>query len=233
MVQPLRRDREGLQAEWPERLKQQFTDSRNGAKAIAYAFDLRDRWGRSLLQKGTHSPAYLPSIDQPIHAELISPDLVGPKNIAAILSTAVLVAEQYILEQVLTRVIRGDERAYDTLTALLGNAIALDAVTIARKIMSSTDDSAAPLLGRQFCSCDNLIAVIRQACKTNYLIQYIERLFTGGSTAPDVNTSAALAIIGHIGDKVTEFMRSTSPDNRGRGISAGISLTHAMVQNLT
>ncbi|KAK4908151.1 hypothetical protein LTR49_022930 [Elasticomyces elasticus] len=224
MVQPLRRDREGLQAEWPERLKQQFTDSRNGAKAIAYAFDLRDRWGRSLLQKATHSPAYLPSIDQPIHAELISPDLVRPKNIAAILSTAVLVAEQYILEQVLTRVIRGDKRACDTLTALLGNAIALDAVTIAREILSSTDDLAAPLLGRQFCSCDNLIAVIRHACKTNYLIQYIERLFTGGSTAPNVNTSAALAIIGHIGDKVTEFMRSTSPDIHGRGISVGISL---------
>ncbi|KAK4909468.1 hypothetical protein LTR49_021747 [Elasticomyces elasticus] len=224
MVQPLRYDQEGLQAEWPERLKQQFTDSRNGAKAIAYAFHLRDRWGRCLHQKGTHSPAYLPSIDQPIHAELISPDLVAPKNIAAILSIAVLVAEQYILEQVLTRVIRGDKRAYDTLTALLGNAIAFDAVTIAREIMSSTDDLAAPLLGRQFCSCDNRVAVIRHACKTNYLIQYIERLFTGGFTGPNVNTFAALAIIGHVGDKVTEFMRSTSPDIHGRDISAGLSL---------
>ncbi|KAK4891188.1 hypothetical protein LTR49_028685, partial [Elasticomyces elasticus] len=78
---------------------------------------------RSLLRDETCIPAQMPSIDEPIRAKSINPDLQNTKDIAAILSTGFLVAEQYVVEHFLTKASQGDEQGHQTLNTFLAMSL--------------------------------------------------------------------------------------------------------------
>ncbi|OQN95538.1 hypothetical protein B0A48_18647, partial [Cryoendolithus antarcticus] len=124
MVQVLISDSDGQQAEWPARLKPRFIDNQNGTCAIASAFDLQDTEGRSLLIRKTNSSlsSPLPSVDVEIDAALVELKHCSGRTLAALIATAVLALEQYIVHNVLSNAVKGDRSAGDTLVMALGLA---------------------------------------------------------------------------------------------------------------
>ncbi|WP_207384164.1 Dot/Icm T4SS effector Ceg17 [Legionella nagasakiensis] len=164
-----------------ETLPIRFTNSShiccNNLKAIAYAFDLKDCEGAILFKAYDDTPLVEPSptmIDVKLNGELATPSFNTGMHVSAVLSTADLVAEQMILEQLLARsleseapiessdlyklcidVLEDEEKARTLVTQLM---------ELARTIVVYGKNPDAPklALGLQYSYCQDLVTLLRE-----------------------------------------------------------------------
>jgi hypothetical protein len=91
-------------AEFPPAFNLNFKAIKNNAKALAYAFSMKDGEGTLVLQNGNEKDPFYVSSELPdlgINGKLLAPSLTDSRHCAALLSTAILVAEQMIIEQLI------------------------------------------------------------------------------------------------------------------------------------
>ncbi|MGL5742132.1 MAG: Dot/Icm T4SS effector Ceg17 [Legionella sp.] len=189
--------KQSARAELPLAFNLDFKTIKNNAKALAYAFNMKDGNGFSVLQNGEKEDAFyqderLPDLE--IKGELLTPSLTDSRHCAAILSTAMLVAEQMILEQLLASIVRndGNEHYVHALTAILkmchgGNTEHAEKacehlLTLAKKCHKS---DLIPLLGLQYEHCAELITALRSSIGTDHLIHLASALGTESHSTPE------------------------------------------------
>lgn len=170
-----------------------FRTIENNAKSMAYAFNMKDGVGTSVLQHNENECFYqdeeLPDLG--MKGELLAPSLTDSRHCAALLSTAILVAEQMILEQLLTSLFQEESneeytRAFKSLLETCqgensGNAY-VDLFQLASKCKKT---EKVPLLGLQYEHCSELIVALRSYIGTNTLIHLASQLGTEEYSTPE------------------------------------------------
>lgn len=240
MVQPLMATQaDSTRTKLPLRFNNPFKVTLNNSKAIAYAYELKDKQSHSLLQfsdqenKFYHDPEML---DIGIHGTLQTPELNSPKRVAALLATAVLVAEQIIIEQLLPAVCESD---------LDPRAIALKKILL----LSDPDGEAhyeqlkqlvadlprqnnKLVLGLQIPYCDDIVNILRKVLGHDGLIEIVEQLYQSDA---DTNLlieklqnlqshQNALVNLMEIGKIFQELPGISVVTQGSRGINAGLEL---------
>ncbi|ARM35242.1 Dot/Icm T4SS effector Ceg17 [Legionella longbeachae] len=171
-----------------------FKAIENNAKALAYAFNMKDGNGVPVLHLDEEECFYqdkeLPDLG--MKGVLLAPSLTDSRHCAALLSTAILVAEQMILEQLLTCVFQkeSNEEYLHTFQSLLKicqgknsqNAYE-DLYRLASKCKESED--GIPLLGLQYEHCAELITALRSYIGTDVLIHFASQLGTEEHSTPE------------------------------------------------
>ncbi|MCW8408534.1 hypothetical protein OQJ13_06055 [Legionella sp. PATHC035] len=207
-------------------LTNSYAVSQNTLKAIIYAFDLVKKDGSPALDLDKETPLITDEglIDVRINGRLADPDLKNPKNIAALLSIAVLVSEQMIIEQLLRDTVHyGEEHP---------NARALKAILNDDKLFLKLKELASklpanengPILGVQFSYCAELVASLREKLGTNHLIERVHQLESGESKDIDSNAAIALETLFNVGDTLQQLEATSGVKANSRGINAGLTL---------
>ncbi|MGM9453223.1 Dot/Icm T4SS effector Ceg17 [Legionella bozemanae] len=229
MIQPLKATlAQSVRHPLLKHLTNSYPTNQNTLKAIIYAFDL---------QKKDDSPAlYLDEtpistdeglIDVRINGQLAAPDLTHPKNAAALLSIAVLVSEQMIIEQLLRDAVHYGEEHPNTRalkTILNDDELFLKLKEDASHLPSN---EKGPILGLQFAYCEEIVAQIREKLGTNHLIEVIRQLDnTENDETPDVNSNLIIALktLFNIGETLQQLEGTSGIKANSRGINGGLSL---------
>ena len=203
-----------------------YTANQNTLKAIIYAFDLQKKTGTPALYPDHETPLSTDEglIDVRINGQLAEPDLTNPKNAAALLSIAILVSEQMIVEQLLRDAVQyGEEHP---------NAKALKAILNDDKLfMKLRNDAshlpanqAGPLLGLQFPYCEEIVAQLRKNLYSKHLIELIRQLDNDEDINIDENTLFALRTLFNVGEIVQQLEITSGIKESSRGINGGLSL---------
>ncbi|KTD41066.1 Dot/Icm T4SS effector Ceg17 [Legionella parisiensis] len=230
MVQPLK-ETLAQSARHPllKHLTNSYIVNQNTLKAIIYAFDLqkRDDSPALYLNEDTHISTDTGLIDVRINGQLAEPDLTNPKNAAALLSIAVLVSEQMIIEQLLRDVVHyGEEHP---------NARALKAILnddelflkLRKEASHLPTNESGPILGLQFAYCEEIVAQIREKLGTNHLIEIVRQLESiENNEALDINSDGvpALKTLFNTGETLQQLEGTSGIKASSRGINGGLSL---------
>lgn len=180
--------------ELPVAFKLGFNAIENNAKALAYAFNMKDGNGMPVLHLDEEECFYqdkeLPDLG--IKGVLLAPSLTDSRHAAALLSTAILVAEQMILEQLLTSLFQkeSNEEYVHALQSLLKRCQGKESqeayenlCLLASKCKKSED--GIPLLGLQYEHCAELITALRSYIGTENLINLASKLGTEEYSTPE------------------------------------------------
>ncbi|MCE0724044.1 Dot/Icm T4SS effector Ceg17 [Legionella resiliens] len=227
MVQPLKTTLEqSVRHPLLKHLTNSYTTNQNTLKAIIYAFDLQKKDGSPALYLDREMPITTDEglIDVRINGQLTDPDLTNPKNAAALLSIAVLVSEQMILEQLLRDTLHyGEEHP---------NARALKAILNDDEFFLNLREDAlhlptnenGPILGLQFAYCEKIVAQLREKLGTNHLIEVIRQLENDESM--DINSDATIALqkLFTIGETLQRLEGISGVKANSRGINGGLGL---------
>lgn len=164
-----------------------FNIIQNNAKAIAYSLDLKAKNGEAVLKlEDEKAPVSIDSdlVDCKINGSLSDPTLNNPKHIASILSAAMLVTEQVMMEQLLRDAcLHGDNHPNaKALKNLLknnarGNSEALYAELISMARMVPQNRMLGPVLGLQFSYCESIVETIRESLGFSHQKSLMERIF--------------------------------------------------------
>ena len=231
MVQPLKQT---LPMSTRPKLPIQYMDSfkvvSNTAKAVAYAYDLKNKDASTIL-KLTNPEADFSNdsdlIDVHINGELQNPSLTNPKHAAALLATAILVTEQIIVEQLLRDAVKNGmnhPHAIALKTIINDDSCYSNLVKMASQLPSN---DFGPILGVQFAYCDPIIKILRTKLGHQTLIELTEKLYqTNSYTSVSLNSKVSLAL-NHLiktGDILQALDNISAKNQQSRGINAGLLL---------
>ncbi|KTD73067.1 Dot/Icm T4SS effector Ceg17 [Legionella tucsonensis] len=227
MIQPLKTSlTQSTRHPLLKQLTNSYTVNQNTLKAIIYAFDLQKKNGSPALYLDKETPISTDEglIDVRINGELATPNLSNPKNAAALLSIAVLVSEQMIIEQLLRDTAHyGEEHP---------NAQALKAILnddelflkLREESLHLPTNENGPILGLQFAYCEEIIAQIREKFGTNHLIEVIRQLENDEPMVINPNTITALRTLFGVGETLQQLEGTSGIKAYSRGINGGLSL---------
>ena len=240
MVQSLRVTRnKSTRKELPIRFTNPFKVTLNNTKAIAYAFGISD------LNK---EPVFIPDpkapfsedhnlIDVSVNGNLKAPSLTYGKHAASVLSTAMLVAEQMVLEQHLRDAINTDT-VEDLISKITGNYNKLEVTALAQTLINAAKyaprDENGPILGLQFPHCDTMVGLLRTVLGFDILLDLntiLERdgMMTDAAVSeflaehPRGELLRALKNLSRIANFVQNDEGTTGRWEHSRGIHAGLT----------
>ncbi|GAB4189161.1 MAG: Dot/Icm T4SS effector Ceg17 [Simkaniaceae bacterium] len=190
MVQHLRVTQPAsTRSELPLRFTNPFIVQHNNIKAIAHAFQIEDSLGNPVFQAEEISddPRL---IDCCLNGDLALPSLSLGKHAAAILSSAILVSEQMLLEQLIRESVNANSE--EGLTALLEKITGSSGPNVSKAakqlfMMASQvkKDENGPILGLQFDYCDPMVSLLRETLHFDKLILLVEHLEKEGIYTED------------------------------------------------
>ncbi|MBS0603977.1 MAG: hypothetical protein JSS60_02950 [Verrucomicrobia bacterium] len=221
----------------PLRLTYPFRVLHNTAKAIAYAYDLKYKGMPLLRFESLTKDQRLPDVS--INGELALPSLSFGKHASAILSTALLVGEQMLLEQILRDAIKtgGARAVVNLLNKIMGGNP--EAKMIAEKIMKlsaqADQDEHGPVLGLQFEQCEEIISLLRKSLGFDLLINLADTLDQQGIMTDDAlnafftknskeKLDSALQNLFRLGELIQSTPHLSAQSEGSKGINAGLVL---------
>ncbi len=164
----------------PLRFTNPFIVTLNNSRAIAHAFDANYN-GMPLfrLEALVTDDRYK---DILVEGQLALPSLSYGKHAAAILSMAILVSEQMLLEQIFREafVTGGKEGIADVLRQVLGDKENITELASKIAELIGGINEKDPILGLQFDYCDEIVSTLRSALGTNLLIDLVQKLEQDG-----------------------------------------------------
>ncbi|WP_454780983.1 Dot/Icm T4SS effector Ceg17 [Legionella sp. WA2022007384] len=227
MIQPLKTTlAQSVRHPLLKQLTNSYPANQNTLKAVIYAFDLEKRNGSPALHLNQEQPLSIDEglIDVRINGELANPELTNPKNAAALLSIAILVTEQMIIEQLLRDAVRyGEEHP---------NVHALKVMLNDDKLFLKLREQAShlpcnesgPILGLQFSYCEEIIAQLREKLGTKHLIKIIHQLENGESMDSNPDAIIALKELFNVGELLQQLEQTSGSKAHSRGINGGLSV---------
>ncbi|MCW8471866.1 hypothetical protein OQJ19_14635 [Fluoribacter gormanii] len=227
MIQPLKTTlAQSARHRLLKQLTNSYTANQNTLKAVIYAFDLQKKNGSPALHLNQEIPISIDEglIDVRINGRLTNPDLNNPKNAASLLSIAILVSEQMIIEQLLRDAVHyGEEHP---------NAQALKAILKDDKLFLKIREQAShlpgnesgPTLGLQFSYCEEIVAQLREKLGTKHLIEVIHQLENGEPIDVAPNAIAALKELFNVGEILQQLEQTSGRNANSRGINGGLSV---------
>lgn len=228
MVQPLRKTQEeSVRSKLPLRFTNPFKVTQNNAKAVAYAFNLKDKEEHMLLQQSPEDEPYTADkdlLDVAINGELRNPKLDHEEHISALLSAAILVSEQMMIEKLLRDAVKyGDDHvnAHALRRILKNDEVYQQLIKMASELSAN---EKGPILGLQFSYCDQMVEVLRKALKHDVLIQAAKDLFAKKYDTDHPVAAEALAGLFEIGEVLQQLEGVSVRDQYSRGINAGLLL---------
>jgi hypothetical protein len=218
-----------------KQLTNSYKVSQNTLKAIIYAFDLTKKDGSSALYLDPEKPLSMDEdlIDVRINGQLATPDLTNPKNTAALLSVAVLVSEQMIVEQLLRDTVRFgvDHSSAQALKAILNNEELF--LKLQYQAASLPTNQSGPILGVQFPYCEEIVAQLRENLGFNQLIELIQELEDEQTVEMSPRRLNALKTLVAIGETLQQVETTSGVKVNSRGILAGlIPVIHKLAPSL-
>ncbi|WP_133135357.1 Dot/Icm T4SS effector Ceg17 [Legionella rowbothamii] len=240
MVQPLRVSQaKSKRTVLPLRFTNPFEVTINNLKGIAYAFDLKDSNGQPIFREYDDAPIISPAkelTDAKVNGILVAPSFSSGGHVAAILSTAELVAEQMLLEQLLPQAFLGNE-AENILEQLLlkclgpvkgGNLLGL--LVYEASMLPISDNK--PVCGVQFEYCNKLVQVLRQGLGFDKLQSALALFAKPGVSTQEVlesmtqdelrELSATLKVLHITGSMLQKSPLTSAQSEHSRGINAGL-----------
>ncbi len=237
MVQPLRVSQpQSKRSELPLRFTNPFMVSLNNLKAIAYAFGLSDAAGQPIFRAYDDSPIINNSdqIDYTVNGKLALPSFNTGSSVAVILSTAALVAEQLVLEQLLSNVLKTDKNFFKRFcTTLLGEAAGQQLYDeIVDSIIECPAENGRFILGAQFEYCQPVLDMFRKAVGLDKLPRLVTRFAHPGAHTHDVlaqlstdeqeQLRTALRNLNKMGALLQQSPLTSGASENSRGICAGL-----------
>ncbi len=222
MVQPLKTSQsEDQRSDLPMRLNNDFRATKNTSKAIAYAFNIKDENSQPVFQANEEDRFFVNPdlIDVQMNGTLKKPNLERSKHIAAILSTAILVSEQLIVETLTKNVAKDISGGLSVLKDILGSDETEQLLVLAHEIEREK-------LGRQFEESDELIQFVRDRLDTGKIITFIDKLQTQKDISPDKETLEAISRLKSIGNILQDFSSTSAKREESQGINAGLSMVY-------
>ncbi len=227
MVQPLKTSQsEEQKSDLPLRLNNGFRATHNIAKAIAYAFNIKDENNQPVFQKNGGDTFFINPdfIDVQMNGTLKKPNLERSKHIAAILSTAILVSEQLIIETLTKNITKDINNGLSVLKDILGSDEAEQLLVLAHEIEEKK-------LGRQFEESDELIQFVRDRLDTGKIIAFIDKLQTQKNISPNKETVEAISRLECIGNILQDFSSTSAKQEESQGINAGLSMVYDKIKH--
>ncbi|KTD74817.1 Dot/Icm T4SS effector Ceg17 [Legionella waltersii] len=225
MIQPLKATL-GKSTRHPllKQLTNPYKVTQNTLKAIIYAFDLKKQEGSPALYLDPETPLSIDEelIDVRINGQLANPDLTNPKNTAALLSIAILVSEQMIVEQLLKDlVLHGIEHpSAQALKSLLNDEELF--LALQQQALSLPSNETGPILGLQLPYCEEIVAQLREKLGFNQLVEVVQKLENGESVEMNAHQLDALKKLVSIGDTLQKLETTSGINENSRGINAGL-----------
>jgi hypothetical protein len=249
MVQHLQASqRHSTRSVLPIRFTNPFEVTQNNLKAIAHAFDIKDTAGNPIFHAFDDDAAIHPRegdlIDCKLNGFLLKPSFNSAKHVGAVLSTATLVAEQMILEQLIPAAIgKGsdlkDSALYRILKKVNNDAVATMHVEKIKELCSTMpqDPKGDPILGLQFDYCQELLAYIRYALRMQNLGNICAQFMVPGASTDEVlaklrghgedeSVKFYLGMLFNIGHVLQANPTTTSQPHSIHGMNAGL---HAVI----
>lgn len=225
MTQPLFQT---LETSERQKIPQGYTASfpTNNAKAFAYAFDVKDSNGKAVFRPNDerHPTNENPNMtDVFMNGNFALPALSSGKHSSAILSTAILVAEQMLIEQFLRQAINNDN-VEDLLKEFIDDSPEIKKLALQIKDLVSKmkKDERGPVLGLQYDYCEPLINLLRKSLRFDKLIQLTDKLDQEGVSTQAVMKEYEIGL-------VTESPFSFEYDERlDRGIEKGLRILYRL-----
>ncbi|WP_058535240.1 Dot/Icm T4SS effector Ceg17 [Legionella saoudiensis] len=240
MVQPLRVSQpKSKRSVLPLRFTNPFEVTLNNLKGIAYAFNLKDNNNEPIFREYDDSPIISQAdelIDNKVNGALVAPSFSTGGHVAAILSTAELVAEQMILEQLLPEAFVNK----DALACLLSLLVKCLGQEKGQKLLDDLFEEAAkvpqadnkPICGLQFEYCNKLVQVLRQGLGLDKLQSLLAQFAKPGVSTQEVlegltqeellGLSANLKVLFIAGTMLQKSPLTSAQSEHSRGINAGL-----------
>lgn len=236
MVQPLMRTQlTSARSALPMRFTNRFEVILNNAKAIAYGFEMKNHAGQPIVEISRDTTAIElrgEFIDAYINGQLRLPELINPKHAASLIATALLVAQQVLLEQILRDAVKhGDEHPHaQTLKAIINNKLVYQQLIAMAQAVPANE--FGPILGLQFTYCDGMVAVLRETLKfdINNLAGFVDALHTHGYQSIKINDDHLMMMLSklfEVGERLQELEATSVRAMYSRGINAGLGLVIA------
>ncbi|MDR3501807.1 MAG: hypothetical protein P4L79_04415 [Legionella sp.] len=241
MVQPLRVSQaKSKRTVLPLRFTNPFEVTINNLKGIAYAFDLKDSNGQPIFREYDDSPIISQAkelTDAKVNGVLVAPSFSTGGHVAAILSTAELVAEQMILEQLLPDAFVAKDVSESILSQLLVKCLDQQK---GKEVLNELLEEAAevpradnkPVCGIQFEYCNKLVQLLRQSLGFNQLQSVLAQFAKPGISTQEVlesmtqdellKFSAALKVLYITGSMLQKSPLTSAQSEHSRGINAGL-----------
>lgn len=237
MVQPLKVSQaHSKRTVLPVRFTNSFAVTCNNLKAIAYAFDLQDSGGQPIFRSFDDIAVIEPHeqwIDAKVNGMLVLPSFNTGSHVASVLSTALLVAEQMMVEQLLANAEAGGlDSAFNKLLKVIAPHDEEAFSYIMAMLANFPKEDKKPVLGAQFDYCQPVLNALRKRLGFDKLLDLICRF-----TEPGVKTETIISQLKDeeldiliqslvrlylIGNKLQEFPLTSAQSAESRGINAGI-----------
>ncbi|WED43373.1 Dot/Icm T4SS effector Ceg17 [Legionella cardiaca] len=239
MVQPLRVSQpRSKRTVLPIRFTNNFEVTYNNLKAIAYAFDMKDSASQPIFRafdEGEIIKSHGDFIDAKVNGYLVSPSFNTSSHVAAVLSTALLVAEEMILEQLLPEALHSKDKShlFNLLSELLDKEAAqriINELTVVTESFPKEDGKV--ITGTQFDYCEPVLQILRKNLGLNKLPELICHLAKPGVSTEEAishctpkeveQLTHGLKILYGIGLKLQESPLTSAESAGSRGINAGL-----------
>ncbi|STX43980.1 Uncharacterised protein [Legionella donaldsonii] len=240
MVQPLRVSQpRSTRTVLPIRFTNNFSVTYNNLKAIAYAFDMKDSTDQPIFRAFDDSviiESHRDFIDAKVNGYLVSPSFNTGSHVATVLSTAMLVAEEMMVEQLLPEAFsqKGKSDLYDLLSSVLdqdsAQRIIEELAVVTENFPKDRDERV--ITGTQFDYCGPVLQILRKELGLDKLPALICHLAKPGVSTEeamsDLTTQEAeqlthgLKILYGIGLKLQEYPLTTAQSEGSKGINAGL-----------
>ena len=241
MVQPLRVSQaKSKRTVLPLRFTNSFDVTLNNLKGIAYAFDLKDSNGQPIFREYDDSPIISQAkelTDAKVNGVLVAPSFSTGGHVAAILSTAELVAEQMILEQLLPEAFVTNDASDSALSQLIVKCLGEDkGKKLLDELLAEATNAPRtnnkPVCGVQFEYCHKLVQLLRKGLGLDKLQSILAQFAQPGVSTQEVlesmnqeellEFSAALKILHITGSMLQKSPLTSAQSEHSRGINAGL-----------
>lgn len=242
MIQPLIKSRpKSTREEVPQRFTDSFEISSNTMRALAYAFDIKDEEGHPIVRDVTVEPSNQDD-DVLVKGHLASPSFNSGNHVATLLSTAILISEQMILEQLVKEAyldcLTNPTLTIDHPLKQFLATISMHAEDLWYELLQLATCSpkegipAAPILGIRYAYCHNTLKLFREHTGFKQLIDLCEKF-----SPPEVHTDEVLTRLNEeerynlqrglkhlylVGDYLQTNKTTAVQKEGSRGINAGL-----------
>ncbi|HIF0368328.1 TPA: Dot/Icm T4SS effector Ceg17 [Legionella pneumophila] len=242
MVQHLRVSQpKSIRSVLPIRFTNSFPVTINNLKTIAYAFGIKDKSEQPIFRGFDDNAGLFKSenmIDSQISGTLVTPSFNTAAHVAAIVSTAELIAEQMILEQLIPDAFAKKNPEDSALFILLVDILGKEE---ADKLFTELMDETAKLptidnkliVGAQFAYCKKLVQKLQNGLGLDSMNILLCKLSKPGLSTQEVlenldsreleQLTKVLERLFKIGDILQELPLTTAAPEYSRGINAGLA----------
>lgn len=242
MVQHLRVSQpKSIRSVLPIRFTNSFPVTINNLKAIAYAFGIKDKSEQPIFRGFDDNPVLSKRenmIDSQISGTLVTPSFNTAAHVAAIVSTAELIAEQMILEQLIPDAFAKKDPKDSALFILLVEVLGKEETD---KVFTELMDETAKLptiddrliVGAQFAYCKKLVQKLQTGLGLDSMNILLCKLSKPGLSTQEVlenlgsreleQLTMVLERLFKIGDVLQELPLTTAAPEYSRGINAGLA----------